>query len=363
MVAHLFRHRGFQTLDTKVALYCVFISHTCRSIWFMREAALYEGIFEFFLNRIALLMLFTGLSAYLCNWAIFFYQSGKNDLFEENEDENVIIYQAKNKASVTEFGEDDDTIGISEDDYILHDYNKSVSSEERFRKFTRLIAYGLSFLLLVSNLVLGLEYQYDSCGVICYESGIILITIMSSLLSFTFLGYGLAIRFFLQRFMARIGQNLADQYAEQLFKRASRRVMIVGSLCFISFFVQMLFFLKGSTRGKDKASDYDISLYTYPYLYYTIVNLIPAVVLFIVTTPDQDVARIDEDEDYISVIEDCRSSRSRNFSSINNSYPEGKGSSEYTAGSSRIARSSGNSSGGLLRNSITESKGMIKVGM
>mmetsp|Transcript_10462 Transcript_10462/g.16947 ORF Transcript_10462/g.16947 Transcript_10462/m.16947 type:complete len:324 (-) Transcript_10462:75-1046(-) len=154
-----------------------------------------------------------------------------------------------------------------------------MSDTKQYRRWIRIGTVVLNIAVWISNIVTAhLFFFYDNCTRVCYDAGLYMILVASCLLSITFGLLGVSIYFYLS---SQDDQTMISHDLPAIrFRKMAKKLMFVGLVCFICFLVQSLCFL-WSVDGQKKLPP----LYTYPYFYYTVVDLLPVVTLFFSIAP------------------------------------------------------------------------------
>mmetsp|Transcript_41926 Transcript_41926/g.67420 ORF Transcript_41926/g.67420 Transcript_41926/m.67420 type:complete len:350 (-) Transcript_41926:191-1240(-) len=221
------------------------------AIWCTLRACAFDDFWENLINRFALLCLFTGFSLYLETWAIFLYATWPSGVASEAA------------------------------------CGGSIASR---RKYIKLGLRGVNTVFWIVVLSLSIVFFYgvkeSNCD-FCYDAGIILMSMASSILAILFLIFGFSMYSQLYRLIVDDFEDPGARLTIVKLRTAMKKVLIVGSITAANFCVKAVFFLRHpvthtySERG------------TYPWLFYTVVELVPISLLFSTVAPERPKGRED----------------------------------------------------------------------
>lgn len=205
----------------------LFLSVLCRAIWLSMRACGYDDIPMQYVNRFSSLTYFSGFTLYLQTWYLFLASSKKMNKVAESDPvahAGVCLSNGILNAIVWIC-----VFGLSVAYWTKHDGQKSVSCPY------------------------------------CDELGYIFVSMGCMLVSIGFLYFG-----------ARMYCTLRKVSSNKQIRQIAKKVVIVASICFVCFSLRSIFWLWKPVAGEYSPKG------TYPFMHYTVTELIPSIVLFIV---------------------------------------------------------------------------------
>jgi len=220
--------------EIHVSASAILAAMSCRSIWFTLR---YQGdrhtVYNFILNRMSILLLFTGFTVYMQSWAI---------------------------------------CAIS----IMMEKSEAVYSN----KIIRWTTLGLNVLFYVVIMAISAALYEHECGNLrkCYHDGIFILGLMFFVMATTFLGSGA----YMMRSLAHAKRGArGDILVNQGLDTIAKKIVLVGTLCFVCFSVQAALWMWSGIKGRQSSKD-SPPRWTYPWFFYTIVEIVPAACFFAV---------------------------------------------------------------------------------
>ena len=254
-VLHIRRGAKRQTVVTCMA--CLLASTVFRSVWFSigvcRRLNEDEYFVQYVLNRIALLLLFSGFVVYLETWATFAYQTSS---FQQLMKLPIDVYNRRVKRAVL---------------------------------FLNCFMWLAVFALSVGTLADFRGNRSKSCPK-CVEACIILIGVMLLVLAALFLVAAIKV----YSSLMGVAAGVVEESGERA-RMAARKAIGVGSICFANFLLGTIFWLWQPVQGERAPK------WSYPLFFYTIIELLPTNLLFLILAPKVDTAReMSESSSYLT---------------------------------------------------------------
>eukprot|EP00467_Chlorarachnion_reptans_P006320 CAMPEP_0114510484 /NCGR_PEP_ID=MMETSP0109-20121206/13821_1 /TAXON_ID=29199 /ORGANISM="Chlorarachnion reptans, Strain CCCM449" /LENGTH=276 /DNA_ID=CAMNT_0001689813 /DNA_START=496 /DNA_END=1329 /DNA_ORIENTATION=+ len=212
------------------------------AIWFTLRACQFNGEAEHFINRLALLLFFSGFTIYLQSWIVFLYATWPGS-------------------------------GTR-----LHTRRKLIYSVNgALNAVVWIIVFALSIAYFWGGR--GSDDVSHSCDK-CYYAGILLIAFTCFVLAAGYLLFGLTLYCSLQKIVNHSNGKCVEM------RRAMRKVLFVGIVCTVFFALRCIFWMWEPVTGNYSPEG------TYPWLFYTVVELVPMLSLLITIAPTQKKSKI-----------------------------------------------------------------------
>ncbi len=253
-----FRGSGLSRPRVCAAQLLLSFSMFFRALWFSRRASKHNNVAELVINRLSILLFFTGFTVYLETWLIF-------------------LSRAKILTSSS-------TLQTWRNCWMRQ--NSSLCSLQASHIWNVVINATVWLLITALSVSYLYDYVYDakshsvrsiSCPR-CNEGGYTVISVFCFLLSIGFLIYGCRM-FGLMRSLGYSQRQLGNSRHDTVFHQIARKIGLVLGTCCICFLLRSIFWLWEPISGV--YSPYG----TYPFMHYTVTGILPSLLLFAVLAP------------------------------------------------------------------------------